>query len=112
MMGAAMYEAWPDDPRQTPHPDSAEWHDPEWRDTWLLGLHDETLTNLSPFEKGSVLPAYVYRNGYEVYGQAAADQILGSQIWAAVGLDVGLQPWALGRLGAVIREHLEGKGLA
>lgn len=61
----------PDDPRQHPHPESEEWNDSEWRAEWLAGLTDEELDGMSPLLKGLRLKAYVWANGYSLYGEQA-----------------------------------------
>lgn len=101
-------EPWPDDPRQSPHPDSDEWHDPEWRAFWLNGLTDKQLAAMSPRQKGMILPAYVGGNGYETYGEPALDIVIGSRLVEQAGIDLPAhqERHAKQMLGNVVREWL------
>lgn len=79
-------EPYPDDPRQTPHPESHKWNSPAWRKRWLAGMTDEQLSAMSPADKAYLLPAYVTRNGYQMYGETAHHYILGSRFIYEAGL--------------------------
>lgn len=57
--------------RQNPARWSEEWTDPTWRALWLNDLSDDELDNMSPMQKGNVLPAYLWDCGHETYGTDA-----------------------------------------
>jgi len=94
---------WEPEERQFPSKLDPVWSDPEWRKTWLLGMTDEELANMSPREKGATLPAYAWDSGYETYGERALYFIIGSQLAVAAHVSSLTKPEKI-RLGQAILE--------
>lgn len=96
----------PPDPRQTPHPLDPEWSDPDWRERWLNGLTDEQLASMSAADKGQTLPAYIWNNGYEIYGIKAIDYQYGINALHACGFAHEQHHFPVISLGRYIRERI------
>jgi hypothetical protein len=77
----------PDDPHQSPHPESEQWNDPDWRAEWLDGLTDDELNEMSPRQKGTRLKAYVYANGHDHYGVWAEQFSLACDFFGRTGVN-------------------------
>lgn len=93
---------WEPEERQFPSKREPVWSDPEWRKTWLLGMTDQELENMSPREKGAILPAYTWDSGYETYGERALYYIVGSQLATAAHIQSSLTKAEKIRLGQAI----------
>ena len=90
---------------------SERWRDPEWRATWLLGLTDDQLNAMSPYQKGHLLPAYVWLGHHaELFGADALNYEDGRTIARLAKLNLGINPSPSVYIALGKAHHLMSKG--